>query len=59
MNGCFSLRSWPASNNGSTPSQSNGNEGAAAGRCGLFKCIDAFTETRWITMQTTPRHYPF
>ena len=21
--------------------------------------IDAFTETRWITMQTTPRHYPF
>ena len=21
--------------------------------------IDAFTETRWITMQTAPRHYPF
>jgi benzaldehyde dehydrogenase (NAD) len=21
--------------------------------------VDAFTETRWITMQTTPRHYPF
>jgi len=21
--------------------------------------VDAFTELRWITIQTTPRHYPF
>jgi len=21
--------------------------------------VDAFTELRWITVQTTPRHYPF
>jgi acyl-CoA reductase-like NAD-dependent aldehyde dehydrogenase len=21
--------------------------------------IDAFTELRWMTLQTTPRHYPF
>lgn len=29
------------------------------GRFGGQAGIDAFTELRWITMQTTPRHYPF
>ena len=29
--------------------------GKFGGRAG----IDAFTELRWITMQTTPRHLPF
>lgn len=29
------------------------------GRFGGKAGIDAFTETRWITMQTSPRHYPF
>ncbi|MCK0506149.1 aldehyde dehydrogenase [Aromatoleum anaerobium] len=29
------------------------------GRFGGKAGIEAFTELRWITMQTTPRHYPF
>jgi benzaldehyde dehydrogenase (NAD) len=29
------------------------------GRFGGQAGIDAFTELRWITLQTTPRHYPF
>jgi len=29
------------------------------GKFGGQAGIDAFTELRWITMQTTPRHYPF
>jgi acyl-CoA reductase-like NAD-dependent aldehyde dehydrogenase len=29
------------------------------GRFGGKAGIDQFTETRWITIQTTPRHYPF
>ena len=29
------------------------------GRFGGRAGIEAFTELRWITMQTTPRHYPF
>ncbi|TFZ01252.1 aldehyde dehydrogenase [Ramlibacter rhizophilus] len=29
------------------------------GRFGGRAGIDAFTELRWITLQTTPRHYPF
>lgn len=29
------------------------------GRFGGKAGIDAFTELRWITLQTTPRHYPF
>ena len=29
------------------------------GRFGGQAGIEAFTELRWITMQTTPRHYPF
>lgn len=29
------------------------------GRFGGKAGIDAFTELRWITVQTTPRHYPF
>ncbi len=29
------------------------------GRFGGRAGIEAFTELRWITVQTTPRHYPF
>ena len=29
------------------------------GRFGGQAGIEAFTELRWITMQTAPRHYPF
>ena len=29
------------------------------GRFGGKAGIDAFTELRWITVQTAPRHYPF
>jgi len=29
------------------------------GRFGGQAGIEAFTELRWITMQTSPRHYPF
>lgn len=33
----------------------NSGYGRFGGRAG----IDAFTELRWLTLQTTPRHYPF
>jgi len=36
-----------------------GVKASGYGRFGGKAGIDAFTETRWITIQTTPRHYPF
>jgi benzaldehyde dehydrogenase (NAD) len=36
-----------------------GVKGSGWGRFGGRAGIDAFTETRWITMQTAARHYPF
>ncbi len=36
-----------------------GTKGSGYGRFGGKAGIEAFTELRWITMQTTPRHYPF
>ncbi len=36
-----------------------GVKGWASGRFGGKAGIAEFTELRWITMQTTPRHYPF
>jgi acyl-CoA reductase-like NAD-dependent aldehyde dehydrogenase len=36
-----------------------GMKASGYGRFGGKAGIDAFTETRWITIQTTPRHYPF
>jgi len=36
-----------------------GVKGSGYGRFGGKAGIDAFTELRWITIQTTPRHYPF
>jgi len=36
-----------------------GVKGSGIGRFGGRAGIDAFTELRWITIQTTPRHYPF
>ncbi len=36
-----------------------GVKGSGIGRFGGQAGIDAFTELRWITIQTTPRHYPF
>jgi benzaldehyde dehydrogenase (NAD) len=36
-----------------------GVKGSGYGRFGGKAGIDAFTELRWITVQTTPRHYPF
>ena len=36
-----------------------GVKGSGWGRFGGRAGIDAFTETRWITMQTADRHYPF
>ena len=36
-----------------------GVKGSGIGRFGGKAGIDAFTELRWITVQTTPRHYPF
>ncbi|MFT4173921.1 MAG: aldehyde dehydrogenase [Rhodocyclaceae bacterium] len=36
-----------------------GVKGSGYGRFGGRAGIDAFTETRWITLQTTPRQYPF
>ena len=36
-----------------------GMKGSGYGRFGGQAGIDAFTELRWITLQTTPRHYPF
>jgi benzaldehyde dehydrogenase (NAD) len=36
-----------------------GMKASGYGRFGGKAGIDAFTELRWITVQTTPRHYPF
>jgi benzaldehyde dehydrogenase (NAD) len=36
-----------------------GVKGSGYGRFGGRAGIEAFTELRWITLQTTPRHYPF
>jgi acyl-CoA reductase-like NAD-dependent aldehyde dehydrogenase len=36
-----------------------GVKSSGYGRFGGKAGVDAFTEMRWITMQTTPRHYPF
>jgi len=36
-----------------------GVKGSGIGRFGGQAGVDAFTELRWITVQTTPRHYPF
>ncbi len=36
-----------------------GVKGSGYGRFGGKAGIDAFTELRWITVQTRPRHYPF
>ncbi len=36
-----------------------GVKGSGLGRFGGKAGIHEFTELRWITMQTTPRHYPF
>jgi benzaldehyde dehydrogenase (NAD) len=36
-----------------------GVKGSGYGRFGGRAGVDAFTELRWITMQTQPRHYPF
>jgi vanillin dehydrogenase len=36
-----------------------GVKASGYGRFGGKAGIDAFTELRWITMQTAPRHYPF
>ncbi len=36
-----------------------GVKGSGYGRFGGKAGIDAFTELRWVTVQTTPAHYPF
>jgi acyl-CoA reductase-like NAD-dependent aldehyde dehydrogenase len=36
-----------------------GTKASGYGRFGGRAAIDQFTELRWITIQTTPRHYPF
>ena len=36
-----------------------GVKGSGMGRFGGQAGIEAFTELRWVTLQTTPRHYPF
>ena len=36
-----------------------GVKASGYGRFGGRSGVDAFTETRWITIQTKPRHYPF
>ena len=36
-----------------------GVKGSGYGRFGGKAALEAFTELRWITIQTTPRHYPF
>jgi benzaldehyde dehydrogenase (NAD) len=36
-----------------------GVKGSGYGRFGGKAGVNEFTELRWITMQTTPRHYPF
>lgn len=36
-----------------------GVKGSGRGRFGAQARIDAFTELRWLTLQTEERHYPF
>jgi acyl-CoA reductase-like NAD-dependent aldehyde dehydrogenase len=36
-----------------------GTKASGYGRFGGRAAIDEFTETRWITIQTEPMHYPF
>jgi benzaldehyde dehydrogenase (NAD) len=36
-----------------------GVKGSGIGHFGGKAGVDAFTELRWVTVQTTPRHYPF
>ncbi len=36
-----------------------GMKASGYGRFGGKAAVEQFTETRWITIQTTPRHYPF
>jgi benzaldehyde dehydrogenase (NAD) len=36
-----------------------GVKGSGIGHFGGKAGVDAFTELRWLTVQTTPRHYPF
>jgi benzaldehyde dehydrogenase (NAD) len=36
-----------------------GVKASGYGRFGGKAAVEQFTETRWITIQTTPRHYPF
>ena len=36
-----------------------GVKGSGMGRFGGKAGVAEFTELRWITLQTTPRHYPF
>jgi benzaldehyde dehydrogenase (NAD) len=36
-----------------------GVKGSGIGRFGGKAGVDAFTELRWLTVQTAPRHYPF
>ncbi len=36
-----------------------GVKGSGYGRFGGRAGVESFTELRWVTMQTTPRHYPF
>ena len=36
-----------------------GVKASGYGRFGGRAGVDAFTELRWITVQTSPRHYPF
>ena len=36
-----------------------GTKASGYGRFGGKAAIDEFTELRWITIQTTPRQYPF
>jgi benzaldehyde dehydrogenase (NAD) len=36
-----------------------GVKSSGYGRFGGKAGVDAFTELRWITLQTAPRHYPF
>jgi benzaldehyde dehydrogenase (NAD) len=36
-----------------------GIKGSGFGRFGGKAAINEFTELRWLTVQTTPRHYPF
>ena len=36
-----------------------GVKGSGIGRFGGKAGVEAFTELRWLTVQTTPRQYPF